>query len=135
MELFDLYDYAEEHNIPVISYDMPKTQSMSVLIDGECFIGIDPFAIESEKEEKVKLAHEMGHCETGSFYNQFSPYDIRAKHERRANIWAIKRLIPKDELIEVIKSGLGKNRWELSEYFDVTEDMMQFALDYYKETA
>lgn len=135
MELFDLYDYAEEHNIPVISYDMPETQSMSVLIDGECFIGIDPFAIESTKEEKIKLAHEMGHCETGSFYNQFSPYDIRAKHERRANIWAIKKLIPKDELIEVIKSGFGKDRWELSEYFDVTEDIMQFALDYYKETA
>lgn len=131
MELLDLYSYAKERDVPIISYNMPKSESMSVLIDGECYIGIDPFAIKTEADEKVKLAHELGHCETGAFYNQYSKFDIRAKHERRANIWAIKKLIPKDELIEALKSVFCKNRYELSEYFNVTEDFMQLALDYY----
>lgn len=110
---------------------MNECESMSVLQDGECFVGIDPFKLHSEIDEKIKLAHELGHCATGSFYNEYAKCDIREKHERRANIWAIKKLIPKDKLIEVINSGFGENRWELSEYFNVTEDTIQFALDYY----
>ena len=41
MNLNDLYSYAEENNIPVISFDMPKSESMSVLYDGNCYVGID----------------------------------------------------------------------------------------------
>lgn len=131
MNLNDLYAYADEHNIPVISFNMPKSESMSVLYDGNCYVGIDPFTIKSEIQEKAKLAHELGHCETGAFYNEYATCDIREKHERRANIWAIKKLIPKDKLIEIIESGFGENRWELSQYFEVPEDLMQMALDYY----
>ena len=131
MNLIDLYSYAEEHNISVVAFDMPKSESMSVLYYGNCYVGIDPLAVKNEIDEKEKLAHELGHCATGSFYNEYAKCDIREKHERRANIWAIKKLIPKDKLIEVINSGFGENRWELSEYFNVTEDTMQFALDYY----
>ena len=131
MNLNDLYSYADEHNISVISFDMPKSESMSVLYDGNCFVGIDPLAVRDEIDEKEKLAHEIGHCETGAFYNEYAACDIREKHERRANIWAIKKLVPKDKLIKAIQSGFGENRWELSEYFGVTEDLMKFALEYY----
>ena len=131
MNLNDLYSYADEHNISVISFDMPKSESMSVLYDGNCFVGIDPLAVRDEIDEKEKLAHEIGHCETGAFYNEYAACDIREKHERRANIWAIKKLIPKAKLIKAIQSGFGENRWELSEYFGVTEDLMKFALEYY----
>ena len=31
------------------------------------------------------LAHELGHCEYGGFYNRYSQFDIRAKAERRAD--------------------------------------------------
>ena len=131
MNLNNLYSYAEENNIPVISFDMPKSESMSVLYDGNCYVGIDRLTVKNETDEKEKLAHELGHCATGSFYNEYAKCDIREKHERRANIWAIKKLVPKDKLIKAIQSGFGENRWELSEYFGVTEDLMQFALDYY----
>ena len=131
MNLNDLYSYAEENNIPVISFDMPKSESMSVLYDGNCYVGIDRLTVKNETDEKEKLAHELGHCATGSFYNEYAKCDIREKHERRANIWAIKKLVPKDKLIKAIQSGFGENRWELSEYFGVTEDLIQFALDYY----
>lgn len=130
MNLTALYDIATQDNIPVFSFDMNKCESMSLLQDGDCYIAIDPFKIESTADEKVKLAHELGHCETGAFYNVYAVCDIRAKHERRADKWAIKKLVPEDELKEACKYCV--NRWELSQHFGVTEDFMQKALNYYK---
>ena len=131
MTLTTLYDIAQTDNIPVFSFDMTACESMSVLLDGNCYIAIDPFKIQSTADETVKLAHELGHCESGAFYNIHAVCDIRAKHERRADKWAIKKLVPKDELKEACK--WCNNLWELSEHFGVTEDFMQKALDYYNE--
>ena len=129
MTLITLYDLAQTDNIPVFSFDMKVCESISILKEGNCYIAIDPFKIRSIPDEKVKLAHELGHCETGAFYNQYAVCDIRAKHEKRADKWAIKKLIPEDELKEARKCC--SNRWELSQHFEVTEDFMQKALDFY----
>ena len=131
MTLTSLYNIAECDNIEVYSFNLKHIKSLSLLQDGSCFISINPFALESEADEKVKLAHELGHCETGAFYNQYAVCDVRSKHERTADKWAIKKLIPEDELKEACK--YCRNRWELSQHFEVTEDFMQKALDYYSE--
>ena len=130
MTLTNLYNIAEGDNIMVYSYDLGVIDSLSLLCKGKCFVAIDPFKIENTADEKVKLAHELGHCETGAFYNEYSKFDIRAKHERRADKWAIKKLIPEDDLKQACT--FCNNRWELSQHFGVTEDFMQKALDYYK---
>ena len=126
----ELYNYAEQHSIEVLSLTTRKTECMSVIDDdGDCAIGINPFSLKSEADELVKLAHELGHCKTGSFYNLHSPLDIRTKHEYTADKWAIKKLIPLDELKTAC--NICTNRWELSEYFGVTESFMQKTLDFY----
>lgn len=130
MTLISLYDIAVRDNIDVYSFDLNDCESLSLLEDGNCYIAIDPFKIDNEADEIVKLAHELGHCMTGAFYNQYSKLDIREKHERRADKWAIKKLIPEDELRRAVKSG-RESRYELAEYFNVTEDFMQKAMDYY----
>ena len=99
--------------------------------DGSCFIAIDPFALQSVADEKIKLAHELGHCETGSFYNEYSPLDIRQKHENRAKRWAIKKLLPKQELSEAVENGFCE-LWELAELFDLPEPFIKEAIAYYK---
>lgn len=129
MTLNNLYDIAARDNITVYSYDLGGYDCLSLLDNNKCYIAIDPFKLKSEAEELVKLAHELGHCETGAFYNQYALLDIRAKHETRADKWAIKKLIPKDELVKAYR--YCTNRWELSEHFGVTEDFMQKVLDYY----
>ena len=131
MTLTNLYNIAECDNIMVYSYDLDIFHSLSLVCDGIGYIAIDPFKIESESDEKVKLAHELGHCETGAFYNEYATCDVRTKHERTADKWAIKKLIPEDELKEACK--YCTNRWELSQHFGVTEDCMQKAMDYYKQ--
>jgi len=125
-----LYDIADRDNIGVFSFDMDECESVSVLQNGKCYIAIDPFKLKTIVEEKEKLAHELGHCETGAFYNQYSKLDIRAKHERRANIWAIKKLIPKDELKKIISAGCIEV-WDLAEYFEVSIPFLQMAIEYY----
>lgn len=130
--LNDLYETADNSGIMVDCFDLKYSQSLSIMDrNGNCFIAIDPMQLKSEKDEKVKLAHELGHCETGSFYNRNSPFDIREKHEHRANIWAVKKLISKPELESLLKSGYEK--WELAEYFEVTEDFINLALKMYYE--
>lgn len=110
---------------------MNECESISVLQDGNCFVAIDPMKLQSETEEKEKLSHELGHCATGAFYNRYAACDICERHERRANIWSIKKLIPKDELLKALDDCLCTNRFELAEHFGVSEDFMQMALDYY----
>ena len=54
------------------------------------------------REERYQMmcglfAHELGHCETGSFYNRYAKLDVRQQHENRADKWAIRRLVPMAE--------------------------------------
>ena len=133
--LDDLYALAEEEHIEIFAFSLPSTSSVSIMeLDGTCYIGIDPFRVDSYVQEAQHLAHELGHCITGSFYNQYSNCDIRARHEYKANKWAIKKLIPQDELKAAVNSGFTEP-WELAEYFNVPVPFMQKAVEYYKEQA
>ena len=130
--LSDLYDLAEADSIKVDCFSLDNCQSISIQdSNGNCYIGIDPMKLESSKEEKVKLAHELGHCVTGAFYNRYSSCDIRGKHEQTANRWAVKKLVPKAELVRLLKKGFA--RWELAEHFEVTEDFINLAIRMYFE--
>ena len=122
---------AEQKGITVLNADLPETQSMSVMSQsGNCYIGMDTNVIRSEREERMHLAHELGHCIRGAFYNPYAIADIRKKHENRADKWAIRRLIPKDEWNDALKDGYTEV-WELAEYFDVSEDFIRKAHELY----
>lgn len=132
MELLELYQLADAEHIPVYSFDLPQTQSLSLMNnDGSCAVAIDPFGLNSTKDEKIRLAHELGHCVTGSFYNRYSDFDIKAKSEYRADKWAIKKRIPKDELQAAFEQGYTEP-WDLAEYFNVTEEFIIKAVNYYR---
>ena len=64
------------------------------------------------------------------FYNVYSELSLKSQQEYRANIATIKKLVPRDELIEAIHAGLFEH-WELSEYFEVSDEFMVKAMEYY----
>ena len=131
IKLDELYEIAEKQNIEVYSFNLPLINSVSTMNpNGSCCIGIDPFSIETYAQEKEHLAHELGHCVTGSFYNRYSTCDIISKAEYKADKWAIKKLIPKDELKEALEDGYTEP-WQLAERFDVPCDFMCKALNFY----
>lgn len=132
MELNELYLLAEEEGIAVDAYDFCEHRCISVTLDGRCYIGINPFALLSAADEKCKLAHEIGHCETGTFYQRSTNDILRRRCETKADRWAIKKLIPKNELIKALKLGTTDNL-ELAEHFGVTEDFLEKAIKFYCE--
>ena len=132
MTFSELYDLAEDDCINVDAFNLNKREALSMMdADGRCYIALDPFKLKSTADEKSKLGHELGHCVTGSFYNQYSKFDVRQRHENRADKWAIKKLIPKDELNEAVADG-HIEIYDLAEYFGVTEDLMRKAVCWYQ---
>lgn len=132
MTVNELYDLAENESVTVAAFSLSKREALSTMdSDGQCYIAIDPHKVASSADEKTKLAHELGHCVTGAFYNVYSPCDSRQRHENRADKWAIKKLIPEDELEEAVSDGYTEI-WELADFFNVTEDFMRKAVSWYK---
>ena len=130
-EVLTLYRRAEELHIPIFHLPLPQTGSMSLMRpDGSCAVAMDLPSRHTETEQRVRLAHELGHCATGSFYNRYSPCDLRRAHENRADKWAIETLIPVDELDEAVASGCTE-LWELADRFGVDEDFLKKALSWY----
>ena len=129
--LQEFYHIAKQENIVVDHFALSKREALSIMdIDGECFVALDPRRISSETDERNKLAHELGHCVTGAFYNEYSDYDCRQYHENRADKWAILQLVTEDALDEAVAEGCCEI-WELSERFGVTEQFMKKAVCYY----
>ena len=130
-----LYIEAEQAGIIIdCTVKLPKTKSVSLNIDENMFIGIDDKIMETRAEERVHLAHELGHCMTGAFYSVRSPLNTRSRCERKANDYAIKKLIDEDELRKIIKEYNGEiGIWDLADHFNVTEYFMKKAVEYYFE--
>ena len=127
-DISDLKELADKDGIAVDYISCPECGSMSLLLDGNCYIGIDK-NVESDKE-LVCFAHELGHCETGAFYNRYSKFDVISKHEYKADKWAVQRLMPVEELLSAVEKGYTE-AWELAEYFGVTEDFVRRAYEIY----
>ena len=131
MTICDLYDFAKQQHIEVIPFPLPETGSMSVMDEGgRCYIGLDRSMKDGGVQERVHLAHELGHCITGSFYNRYATVDHRRRHENRADKWAVEALIPVEKLDDAIAEGCCEV-WELAERFGVTEEFIRKAVCWY----
>lgn len=79
------------------------------------------------------LAEELGHHFTSSGERVPKKYHSAQdrlsidKCEYKALRWAANHLVPENNLLDAIASGLCEI-WELAEEFDVTEEMMRFRM-------
>lgn len=126
----DLYAYAENRNIDVDWIPMRRATSLSVPLGDGYAIALDPWKLGTLAQETVCLAHELGHCETGSFYNRYAALDVRQQHENRADKWAIRRLVPAEELDAAMADGCDTIQ-ALADRFGVTEPFMRKAVCWY----
>ena len=129
--LQEIYRIADQENIAIDRFALFKRDALSIMDeDGTCYIAIDPSKLRSETDERSKLAHELGHCVTGAFYNKYSNYDCRQKHENTADKWAVLQLISVEELDQAVADG-HTEIWDLAEHFGVTEDFIRKAVCYH----
>ena len=129
--LLQVYQECDRDGIDVDYF--PMREAVAIALPDGC-IALDVDKIENSAEEKVILAHEKAHIDLGAFYNLYSPLDLKSKHEYKVKKRTIKKLVPLDELQEAIDSGIVES-WELAEYFDVPEDFMLEAMQFYQDNA
>lgn len=125
-------EYATSQDIDIDWLPLSSLDALSIEHKEQYAIVLDPNKIESSADENTKLAHELGHCLYGGFYSSTTPLYTREKHEYKANVWAVKFLVPWDELREAVHNGITEP-WELAEYFSATEAFINLALEYYLE--
>ena len=130
-QLCDLYQMAEDNNVTIDFFTLHRGEALSMMdTDGSCYIALDPQQLKGSADERTKLAHELGHCLTGAFYNHHSPFDCRQRHENTADKWAVRTLVTEDALIDAVSKGYYA-LWDLADLFGVTEPMMKKAICLY----
>lgn len=128
--LCNLYGAVEKSDIRVFDKESIVT-SATIYLNGKYGIFIDISQLNTSAEELCIIAHEYGHCITGSTHSLSSKFDLIEKHEYKANKAAVHLLVPYNDYIAAIKSGYIES-WQLAEYFDVTEDFIRLANKIYK---
>ena len=124
-----LYELAAKRGVPVYSFALHTVPSLSIMDEGgSCSIALSPKL--KGKEEKLCLAHELGHCITGAFYNRNSSGAVRGKSEYKANKWAFYQLLPPKAVEAAVEGGITRPS-ELAEHFGVPEEFLLKAIDYY----
>lgn len=127
----DLFEYAEQSDVIVEYGNLQINKALSMKIGQDMYIGMDKGIASDSAEERTLLAHELGHCATGAFYDISAPRSERRRMEHRAVRWAILRVVPKPELIRLIKEKYTQN--EIADIFGVTEELIDTAYTYYFE--
>ena len=130
--LIDLYNLAYDKNITVFDFRMTNLDMDAVSIKVSNTIGIflDYKQIDTTAKEKYLLAHELGHCETGTLHKITSPFELKIKNEYRADRWAVYEIIPFNKLSDAVNNGVTEP-WQLAEYFNVPEDFIYTAYKIY----
>ena len=124
-----LYETADGLGLQICYFPMGQITAISTP-DG--FIGMDVDKLENTAEETVCLAHEMGHCLTGSFYTVESSLCQQRRCEERADRWAMGQLVPLEELKGRLKRGVTRPA-ELAAHFGVPEQFLRKCVQFYKE--
>ncbi len=132
METKRLFKIAENDNITVDFANLHHAKAFCINMRGKKFIAVDKNIPPESNEERVILAHELGHFETDSLYSpDVSPIYCR-RFERQADGWAISHLVPLPRLKNAIKNGV-ESVSSLAEHFSVTEEFMQKVIKHYSE--
>ena len=87
--------------------------------------------INSERKEKVAVVHEWAHIMEGATYSTKASPALIQKFEHRAHRREIKKLLPFEEMKAAIQNEFLSNNYEIAEYFNVPEEIVQEAIEYY----
>lgn len=124
----ELREEASAYNIDIIDMPFESERIQGLYCDRTIAIRKNL----STAERTCVLAEELGHYHTtvGNIIDQ--SIISNRKQERTARLWAYNRLIELQDIISGFKSGC-RNRYELAEHLGVTEELLQDALDTYKQ--
>jgi len=128
------YEMLEERarvmNIGIDDFEFQHALSIAYEDDGEYSIGMDMRRLDTIAKRTVALAHELGHIESCSLYTAIAPFDTVGRCEHRAWKWVITEMLPANRLFTAIRKA-GGQLWEVAEDFEVTQELIERAIEYY----
>lgn len=130
--LESLYDEAQSSGISIEKFDLAENTSVCACIDGRYYIGIDKNRMETSYEEAECLAHELGHCRTDALYEPDSPSYMRKNKEKKAQAWAIVRIVTPERFRAAYESGC-REVWEFADELNISCDFAYKVMLYYRE--
>ncbi len=122
----NLHSIAETEGVYIVEDSIP-CEMKGLYADGVIAINKNL----ATQEKTCILAEELGHHFTsyGDILDQ-SKHE-NEKQELRARGWAFEKLLPIDRFVDAFEAGC-KNRFEMADFLDVTEEFITESVDYYK---
>lgn len=134
-----LHDIVYESGINIVDSHFSATKKAACLCDRDCkLIIMDMEQIPTIAEETAILSEEVGHHKTGSLSMINATFNMpirrinQIKGEGMAKRWAIKYVLPFDDLREAISCGYRETE-ELAEYLNLPQWFVENAVHYYVE--
>ncbi|ASB87675.1 ImmA/IrrE family metallo-endopeptidase [Bacillus sonorensis] len=88
--------------------------------------------METSYEKTCILAEELGHYYTSSGDIVDQDTIEKRRQEKIARTWAYEKLVPLSKIVQAHKEAI-KNRYELAQYIEITEEFLDDAIKRYKE--
>jgi len=134
LTLIDIYDELKEKGIKYYSgrYGFGNDVDAATIEIRGCYgIFFDVTQLKTERQEMHTAVHELSHIETGAMVSiDATPWEVY-KAEQKATRHEIKRMIPFAELRAVTQSEECRNNYEIAEHFNVPEELVEQAIEYY----
>jgi hypothetical protein len=134
-KLEELYQIAYDEKLPIIKYDIRKSNALYFNIDNNCLIALD-YELKDNILKKCILAEELGHHFMGVMptcicNNDYCYILQRSRNEYKALKWAGYKLIPP----EVLKLYIGRSAflYEVAEELCVSEEFLERVYELYKQ--
>lgn len=121
---------AELEREDIVVLDCPLRANRCLALANGRMVGVDSRRFGTQAELRTALIHEDGHFASGAFYTAYSPYQLRAQAEHRADKAAVLKYLPYEELSARLRAGDTLS--EAAEYFCVTEDFLRKACELYR---
>ena len=131
-EISDFYDYCKANQVDVIPY-AGCPQPGATIRDRQYYaIFLDFTKIRSTRLLRGVCCHELGHAATGALHKLSSPYELVERSEHRANRWSAEHFLTQEEFRTAFSCGC-RELWELAEYFDMPEQDVAKALNFWTQ--
>lgn len=125
----ELRQQAADCGVEVIDWRFTTDRIKGLYCDGVIALSDN---IETDAEKASVLAEELGHHFTASGDILDQNDASNRKQELRGRIWAYNRLIGLRGIVSAYIAGC-RNRYEIAQELNVTESMLQEAINYYHE--
>lgn len=131
-ELADFYKYCSGKNVQVIPYLGMPAAGATLRDGGRYAVFLDFSQIKSTRLLRGVCCHELGHAATGALHKVDSPFETVGRSEYRANRYVAEHFITRQEFREAFDAGYTEP-WQLAEYFELPEEDVRRAYDYWVE--